>query len=111
MVAKEVLKRYDEAANKSEMIQILADMEECSKQDIIELLQTNGREIPEDRKRGRKKKKDVTTVNNSLPDGVREALTEKLERIDQRIKELEPYKRELKQLENQYKEIANFLCN
>lgn len=107
MIAKDICRRYNESADKVEMIQILADTEECTKQDIIELLKSNGCEIPAERKRGRKKKSQKM---EQMPDIVREALAEKMEKLDQRIKELEPYKKEFDKLESQYKEIADYLC-
>lgn len=109
MVANEVCRKYDAAADKAEMIQVLADMNECTKQDIIELLESNGRIVPASRKRGRKKTPKL--VNGPIPDVVREALAEKMDKIDQRIKELEPIKREYDDLQSQYGLLAQYLCS
>lgn len=109
MTAKEICRRYEEAADKAEIIQVLADMEVCTKQDIIELLESNGFIVPASRKRGRKKVPKM--VNGPIPDVVREALAEKMEKIDQRIKELEPVKKEYDELNNQYQLLAQYLCS
>jgi hypothetical protein len=110
MVANEVCRKYDAAADKAEMIQVLADVNECTKQDIIELLETNGRVVPASRKRG-PKKKAPKFVNGPMPDVVREALAEKMDKIDQRIKELEPVKNEYDRLVEQYELLAQYLCS
>lgn len=102
MIAKDICRKYNESADKSEMIQVLADLEGCTKRDIIELLKANGCEIPQKCLRGKK---------SIMPDVVKEALCEKMEKIDSRIKELEPYRQELESLERQYQEIANYLCS
>ena len=110
MVASEICKKYNESNNKREMIKVLADMESCTKEDIIELLVHNGCEIVRET-RGRKAKASVVEqVKEPMPDIVREALAEKMDKIDQRIKELEPVKRELEELEKKYKQLANYLC-
>lgn len=109
MTAKEMCRKYDESADKAEMIQVLADIEECTKQDIIELLENNGRTVPSSRKKGRKKVPKL--VNGPIPDVVREALAEKMDKIDQRIKELELVKREYDDLKDQYELLAQYLCS
>lgn len=111
MTAKEICRKYDESVDKVEMIQVLADFEECTKQDIIELLENNGRTVPLRKKRGTKKESTKMVNNNSIPDVIIEALEEKMDKIDQRIKELEPYVKEFMELEKQYKEIAQYLCS
>lgn len=109
MVANEVCRKYDESADKAEMIKVLADMNECTKQDIIELLESNGRIVPAERKRGRKKVPKL--VNGPIPDVVREALAEKMDKLDQQIKELEPVKNEYDRLVEQYELLAQYLCS
>lgn len=109
MVANEICRKYDDAADKAEMIQVLADMNECTKQDIIELLESNGRIVPASRKRGRKKISKLTT--GQMPDVIREALAEKMDKLDQRIKELEPVKNEYDRLVEQYELLAQYLCS
>ena len=110
MTAAEICQKYNQSNNKREMIKVLADMESCSKEDIIELLEHNGCEIVRET-RGRKSNNSKADQKKAvMPDIVREALAEKMDRIDQRIKELEPFKREYEKLESQYKEIAEFLC-
>ena len=107
MSAKEICRKYNESADKVEMIQILAEVNVCTKRDIIELLKNNGCEVPEECLSGKKK----SAKKNQMPDVVKEALAEKMDRIDKRIKELEPYKQEYDELERNYKEIANYLCS
>ena len=89
---------------------MLADVNECTKQDIIELLESNGRVVPASRKRG-PKKKAPKLVNGPMPDVIREALAEKMDKIDYRIKELEPIKREYDELKSQYELLAQYLCS
>ena len=38
----EIVREFKAAANKSEQIKILADLNECSKRQIVEILQKNG---------------------------------------------------------------------
>lgn len=109
MIAKDICRRYNESADKVEMIQILADTEECTKQDIIELLESNGCVVPSGRKKGRRKIPKL--VNGPIPDVIREALAEKMDKIDQRIKELEPVKKEYDNLKDQYELLAQYLCS
>ena len=111
MVASEICKKYNESNNKREMIKVLADMESCTKEDIIELLEYNGCEIVRET-RGRKAKSSaVEQVKEPMPDVIREALAEKMDKIDQRIKELEPVKNEYDRLVEQYKLLAQYLCS
>lgn len=103
MTAKEICRKYDESVNKVEMIQVLADFEECTKQDIIELLESNGRAIPLRRKRGRKPKPkdepDIKVVHKSVPDAVIATCYSRLDQIDSMISELQM----------EYREIVEFL--
>ena len=111
MIANEICQKYNQSNNKREMIKVLADMESCSKEDIIELLEHNGCEIVKET-RGRKPNVSKTTKQKKevMPDVVREALTEKMDKIDMRIKELQPYKKEFDELEKKYEELAQYLC-
>ena len=109
MTAKEICRKYEESADKEKMIQVLADMEVCTNQDIVELLENNGFVVPASRKRG-PKKKAPKLVNGPMPDVIREALAEKLDKIEQRIKELEPFKKEYDELKDQYELLAQYLC-
>lgn len=103
MTAKEICRKYDESADKVEMIQVLADMEVCTKQDIIELLESNGRAIPFKRKRGRKPKAKeepaVKVVHKPVPDAVIATCYSRLDQIDSMIRELQ----------TEYREITEFL--
>lgn len=110
MTAKEICRKYDETADKEEMIQILADVEGCTKKDIMELLKNNGRSVPVIKKPGQKRKVKKEVLD-SLPEVVKEAIADKLDIIDSRIKELEPLKYEYDNLKEQYELLAQYLCS
>lgn len=54
MTPWEICREYRQAQNKSEQVKILADLNMCSKNDIINLLAERGIEHKEGKKRGRK---------------------------------------------------------
>lgn len=96
MTKQEICKEYREAKNKSQQIEILADLNLCTKEDIVKLLKDEGEEVAvrKPRKQRQQKKVVAPVINTSIPDFVLDALYEKLERIDREIKEKEKdYKR------------------
>lgn len=103
MTAKEICRRYNEAADKVEMIGVLADFEVCTKQDIIELLKSNGCEIPAECKRGRKPKAkaepEVKVVQKPVPAAVIATCYSRLDQLESMISELNA----------EYREITEFL--
>lgn len=117
MTEGEIVRSYKEAKNKSQQVGILAELNCCSKEKIIEILKQEGtpsRELPRQRK-----KKDlvdtsiVVTKKNleikkmavveeknkkQLPEAVKEAISkqmieeqEAIDRHSQRLKELNDY--------------------
>lgn len=90
---KEICRNFKEAKDKAGMILILSQLNDCSREEIIQVLEKNGFEDP--RKNDKKKPKV------QMPETVKNALVEKMEFIDRQIKELE----------KQYKEIATYIGN
>lgn len=104
---KEICREYRQSKDKAEKVDILAQLNDCSREEIVAVLEKNGFDIPPKKwtrknKVPKEKKEDaLNTVKNPMPESVKEALIEKMEFIDLQIK----------QLESQYIEIANYLCS
>ena len=90
---KEICRQFKEAKDKSGMVLILSQLNDCSREEIVQVLEKNGFEDP---RNSVKKKPKV-----QMPETVKNALIEKMEFIDWQIKELE----------KQYKEIATYIGN
>ena len=97
MTAKDICEMYDNASDKKKTIGILADMNECTRQDIKELLTGNGYEIPPEQKRGRKPHTEKTTV--TIPESVISACFVRLDQLENLIKDAE----------REYRELTNFI--
>ncbi len=91
---KEICRQFKEAKDKAGMILILSQLNDCSREEIVQTLEKNGFEDP--RKTQKKNQKQV----NKIPDAVCKVLTERMELIEVQIKILE----------NEYKEIADYIC-
>lgn len=114
MTPKEIVRNYREAKNKKMQIGILAELNLCSKQDILDILKQEGlphRELPRTRKESSvssktKKepvKKEITEAaverkREEIPEAVKEAITKQMieeqEAIDKhtaKLKELNEY--------------------
>lgn len=87
---KNICRQFKEAKDKLGMILILSQLNDCKREDIVEILEKHGYEDP---RKAEKKQKP------KMPESVRVALIEKMESIDSKIKELE----------KQYKEISAYL--
>lgn len=92
MAAEEIVREYREARNKKAQIKILADLNLCTKDEIIEVLRSKGVEIPEKKT---KQKPDVTQKSDvaagapvekepvkeaplAMPEIVKEAITKQM---------------------------------
>lgn len=100
MVASEICKKYNESNNKREMIKVLADMESCTKEDIIELLEINGCEVVRETRGRKAKAKEDVVPEKKIPVAVANFCYARLEEIESAIRDLE----------NEYKEISDFIC-
>lgn len=92
---REIIKKYEQANDKCGMINILTQLYDCKRADMVELLERNGYQDPRAMQKKKPKPKMV------IPELVRKALEDRLEFIDGCIKELE----------EEYKAIAEFLCS
>lgn len=92
---REIIKKYEQANDKCGMINILTQLYDCKRADMVELLERKG--YPDPRAMQKKKPKAKMVI----PELVRKALEDRLELIDRCIKDLE----------EEYKAIADFLCN
>lgn len=101
MVAKDICEMYENAEDKKKIIGILADMNECTRQDIKELLANNGYELPPEQKRGRKPQNRTIAEKKtvSIPESVKSACFARLEQLEKLINDAE----------REYREITNFI--
>ena len=112
MDEKEILFRWSRSEQDKEMIKILAELNCCSTQEIVEILQRNGIKV-----RTRSKKKMQT---KKIPKSVQEVLINELDSISA---DIEDYQQQISALDDQiadinaqigdlnarYEEIDNFL--
>lgn len=91
---KEICRQFREAKDKAGMVLILSQLNDCSREVIVDVLEKNGFEDP--RKTQKKKPKPI----NKIPDAVYKVLTDRMDFIEVQIKSLE----------NEYQEIADYLC-
>ena len=107
----EICQSYRLAKNKHEQIKILAELNLCSKTEIQQIIQK-----AEDRKKAEEVLKEVeikpvvqpikTKKNKNIPESVLKVLTGQLENLDKEIGNLH---KAIKEKEEQYKDIAQFL--
>lgn len=90
---REIVKKYEQANDKCGMINVLAQLYDCKRADMVELLERNGYPDP------RNMQKKTTREKIAIPDLVRKSLEDRLDVIDLCIKELT----------EEYKAIADFL--
>ena len=88
---KDICRQFKEAKDKSGMVLILSQLNDCSREDIVAILKKHGFEDP--------RKTDKRKTKSTMPDSARNALVERMETIDCMIKELE----------KEYKEIAAYI--
>lgn len=91
---KEVCRKFKEAKDKAGMVLILSQLNDCSREEIVQILEKNGYEDP--RKEQKKKAKPM----NKIPDAVYKVLADRMDFIEVQIKSLE----------KEYQEIADYLC-
>ena len=110
---KEICREFKEAKDKAEQIDIIAQLRCIERGKVVEVLKKYGFDVPR-KKWSRKSKEPETKTENpehQMPDVVRETIAEKMDKIDQKIKELEPIKREYDELQSQYGLLAQYLCS
>ena len=110
---KEICREFKEAKDKATQIDIIAQLRCIDRDKVIVVLKKHGFEVP--RKKWSRKQKERKTksekAEHQMPDIIREAVAEKLEKIDHRIKELEPVKKEYEELVKKYESLAQYLCS
>ena len=117
MKPSEILASYKNASSKTSQIVILAELNACTRDEIIEILEQMGESVPK-RKYTRKKEPENTEPERKkeweepklekvpIPELISNVLLEKMDELDQKIMNC---KREKKQYEHQYLEIAGYL--
>lgn len=125
MTNEEICRRYTNSSSKTKQIEILADLNACSKKDITEILEAAGIPVPKRKYPAKKKSAAVPDVikeeknvikepenvikepeRAKVPDYIVEILFEKLEEIDAKLAIVEKQKKEY---ETQYYAITDFL--
>lgn len=106
MTESEIVRNYREAKNKREQVTILADLNGCEKEEIIEILLRNGvdqKELP----RKRKSSKKLEANSKHLPvDTVISVLAQRVKEID---KELQEHSAVVEALEREKEDIVSYI--
>ena len=121
MTDEEIVYRYRNASIRNRQIQILADLNGCTKDDIMEVLIRKGEELPT-RKYPRRDKPTVElknlkeeqteekepekTDNVQVPEFIAKVLILRMDELDGMIGDID---RQKKEYEHEYIEIAKFL--
>lgn len=106
MIENGIVKNYREAKDKREQINILADLNCCSKEEITEILLKNGvdqRELPRKRK---PRKKPEESRKHSAIDTVVSVLAQRIKEID---KELQEHGEVIETLEREKEDIVSYI--
>ena len=113
MTQGEIKREYDSAADKRKQIQILAELNICSKQSIRQILIQEGipeKDIPEVRNRAKNTETESAAV---ITEAVKKALEEKTEQILSELSDISKKILTLKQREelltSEYAEISAFI--
>lgn len=88
MTENEIVRNYREAKNKREQVTILADLNRCEKEEIVDILLKNGvdqKELP--RKRKPRKKPEEEKKVHCETDTVASILAQRVMEIDKVLKE------------------------
>lgn len=107
MTENEIVRNYREAKNKREQVTILADLNRCEKEEIVEILLKNGvdqRELP--RKRKPRKKPEEEKKSKSVTDTVASILVQRVVEID---KILQVHYAEVETLEREKEDIMTYI--
>lgn len=107
---KEICREFKEAKDKAAQIDIIAQLRCIDRQKVVLVLGKHGFEVPR-KKWSRKQKEPETKPEHQMQDVIREAVAEKLDKIDKRIKELEPVKKEYDGLVKKYELLSQYLCS
>ena len=106
MTESGIVRNYREAKNKREQITILADLNRCEKEEIVEILLKNGvdqKELP----RKRKPRKKPEESSKHLPvDTVVSVLAQRVKEID---KELQEHSAVVESLEREKEDIVSYI--
>jgi len=117
MTNEEIVYRYRNAAQRNQQIQILAELNLCERETIVQILEDAGEEVPK-RKYNKKKKAEPKEekaiepiklpeiIEKPIPDFIAQILLEKLDEIDGKLATVE---KEKKEYESQYYAITNYL--
>ena len=109
MTDNEICREYREAKNKKAQIQILADQMLCTRGEIIKILAENGEDVSQINTKAQVRRKKEEPV----PESVLVALCNRLDEIDNTVMQLTGEKRlieeRIKEKEQEYREIAEFL--
>lgn len=106
MTENEIVRNYREAKNKREQVTILADLNRCEKEEIVEILLKNGvdqRELPRKRK---PRKKPEESSKHSAVDTVASVLAQRIKEID---KELQEHTAVVEALERERNDIVSYI--
>ena len=110
MTEQEIQKSYREGKNKKEQIKILADMNTCSKERIIEILKKDPTitDIPEPKKPGRKPKStaDATVKKEEQVQEEKPWEPEPIKILRTLYEEMEKTEAEIRKLEEKYKRLV-----
>lgn len=107
MTDNEIVRNYREAKNKREQVTILADLNRCEKEHIIDILLKNGvdqRELP--RKRKPRKNPEEEKKAKSATDTVASILAQRVMEID---KVLQGHYAEVETLEREKEDIMTYI--
>lgn len=106
MTESEIVKDYREAKNKSEQINILADLNCCSKVEIKEILLNNGVSSQELQRKRKPRKKPEESSKHLPVDTVVSVLAQRVKEID---KELQEHSAVVESLEREKEDIVSYI--
>ena len=113
MKESEICREYKEAKDKRAQIRILAELNLCEKNEILNILLKNGYELPPERKKTEQKEEKAVCIGpreekaqeeapekpQNMPEAVMSTLYARMDELDEAIKKLE----------KEYREIAAFV--
>lgn len=106
MTESEIVRNYREAKNKREQVNILADLNCCSKEEITEILLNNGVSSQELPKKRKPRKKPEESSKHSAIDTVASVLAQRIKEID---KELQEHGAVVESLEREKEDIVSYI--
>lgn len=112
MKDEEIARSYRESTKRKAQIGVLADLNLCSKKEIEEILIKMGEiKPPKEKKPQEAPKEEVKEITGgsemkTIPECIAQYAFDKLDQLE---KEIEIHQKQIKSLEKEYKEIAEFL--